>query len=316
MVIAKPKWFKRNNNGVFGIFGYPWQSIVYVLLIFSFALSAIFLEGLMTKLISMAFFCFLLIEGLIAYQKSLDERQVMRHAIVFRNAFWGIFIIFTIIQAFNYNLNPNYHFLGNMTYLTTLSNTLPPAITYNLNPENIFILTILPLIGGCLIAIVTYYQLDMGSENRISNKIVNNSKNMLIVRPKWFKRRNKSNYWIFDISWKGVAYILALILLILFVGSGNMIMALLSVLLLIFMAVNYLIAYQKSLDERQRFNHAIADKNAFLGFLAIFIIVQAILFTYNLNLEYVYLLIPLPIVVGFLMAVSTYYKLQREVLFI
>ncbi|HMK54199.1 MAG TPA: hypothetical protein VK444_05395, partial [Methanobacteriaceae archaeon] len=122
--------------------------------------------------------------------------------------------------------------------------------------------------------------------------------------------------WILDISWKGTIYILALILLILLVGSGDIMVALLSVLLLIFMAMNYLIAYQKSLDERQRINHAIAEKNAFWGILIVFIIIQAILLNYKLNLKDIYTLIPLPLIIGFLIAVVTYYKLQRELLFL
>lgn len=316
MVIAKPVWFKKNNTSAFGIINYPWQSVVYLLLIFSLSLCVIFSEGLITKLISIMLLYFLFIDGLYAYQKSLDERQIINNAIVYRNAFLGTFITFTIIQAINYNLNSDYHFLGNMTYFTTLSTTLPPAITYNLNPDNIFILTVLPLLVGCLMAILTYFQLDKCAENKIFNKIANHCNKMLIVKPKWFKRKNKSDYWILDISRKGAAYILVLLLLILLVGSGNMGIVLLSALLLIFMVMNYLIAYQKSLDERQGINHAIAERNAFWGILIVFITIQAILFNYNLNLKDVYMLIPLPLVIGFLTAFVTYYKLQRELLFL
>lgn len=315
MVFAKPIWFKKNNTEVFRILTYPWQSVVYTLLIFSLSLFVIFSEGLITKLITIILLYFLFIDGLLAYQKSLDERQIINHAIVYRNAFLATFLTFTILQAINYNLNPNYHFLGNMTYFTALSTNLPPAITYNLNLENIFILTILPIIVGCLMAILTYYQLDKRPESNIFYKIANNN-DMLIAKSKWFKRKNKSDYWILDISWKGAAYILVLLLLILFVGSGDIRIVLLSVLLLIIMAMNYLIAYQKSLDERQRINHAIAERNAFWGILIVFIIIQAILFNYNLNLKDIYLLIPLPLIIGFLTAFVTYYKLQGELLFL
>lgn len=317
MVIARHEWFKKKKSSEFKIFGYPWQSTACILSIFILAVCVILPENLMIKLIIILLFYFMSIDILFSYQKSLDERQRLNHAIVYRNAFLGIVITLILIQAINYNLNPNYQFIGNMTYLTTLSTPLPPAITYNLHPQNIIILTMLPLFVGLLTMIFTYYQQDKEIfKIKILDKITNNIRTVLIVRSKWFKRKNKSNYWILDIQWQGTVYILLMLLLILLLGGGGLKITMLVVIVLLFMIMNYLIVYQKSLDERQRLHHAIAERNAFWGILTAFIITQAILFNYNPNPKVIYLLIPLPAVFGFLVGVITYYKLQNEVLFL
>lgn len=315
MVITRYEWFKKKKTSDFKIFGYPWQSAACILSIFILALCVILPENLLVKLMAILMFYFMVIDILFAYQKSLDERQILNHAIVCRNAFLGIVITLILIQAINYNLNPNYQFMGNMTYFTTLSTPLPSAITYNLNPQNIIILTILPLLVGFLTMIFTSYQQSKG-KFIIMDKITGNIQNILLIQSKWFKRKNKSNYWILDIQWQGSIYILIMILLILLLGGGGLIITILLVIFLLFMTINYLIAYQKSLDERQQLHHAIAERNAFWGLLIALIITQSILFNYNQNLKFIYLLIPLPAVFGFLVGFISYYKLQNEVLFL
>jgi len=313
MIIVKHEWFKKKKTTDFEIFGYPWQSAMCILSIFILAVCIILPENPIIKLTIILLFYFIAIDSLIAYHKSLDERQQLQHANVFKNAFLGIVITLILIQAINYNLNPNYQFIGNMTYFTTLSTPLPPAITYNLNSLNIIILTILPLLVGLLTMIFTSYQQE--EKFKVMDKITN-IQNVLTVISKWFKRKNKSNYWILDIQWQGTIYILLMLSLILLLGGGGLKITMLVAIVLLFMIMNYLIAYQKSLDERQRLHHAIAERNAFWGILISFIVIQAILFNYNPDLKVTYFLIPLPAVFGFLVGVITYYKLQKELLFL
>jgi len=298
MVIAKSEWFKSKKTDSFKIIGYPWQSTACILSIFLLAIIVILPENLLTKTIIMELFYFLFIDSLIAYQKSLDERQMIHHAIVHRNAFLGMVIITTLIQLIPLN--------------------------YNLNLDNILNLIELLLVSGCLIAIITYYQLNKGKlKIKILHKIASNIN--IIAKSEWFKRKNKSNYWILDISWKGTAFILLLLLLdiplaYIYYIQGSIMIQIIATLLFIFLIIIYLIAFTNSFDERQRLNYAITYRNAFWGMIISFIliqpIIQPILSNYNLNSFDIFTLFTLPLFIGVLIAVVTYYKLQRELLFL
>lgn len=288
MVIAKSEWFKRKNTGNFRIFGYPQQGIAYLLLIFLLTAVVILPEDLLTKIIVLVLFLFLFVDCLMAYQKSLDERQLIYHAIVYRNVFLGIAITALII---------------------------PILLNYNPNYEIIFNLMGLVIFSGCLIAAVTYCQLN---KRRLKMNILWEID--LIERSKWFKRRNKNKYFILDISWKGIVLMSSIFLFKLFYWydiHGNIIIQIISTALFIFLTMIYLIAFAKSLDERQRLNYAITYRNAFWGMIISFIIIQSILFKYTLNSEEIfYLIIVMPLTIGFLIAIISYYKLQGELLWL
>jgi|GEM_PF-1440830 len=287
MVVAKPEWFKRRNRDGFRIFGYPQQGIVYLILISLITICAILPGDLLIKITLVTLFSFLFIDCLIAYQKSLDERQIIHHAIVYRNVFLGIAITAVMIPIF-LNYNPS---------------------------ETVFNLWGLLIFSGCLIAIVTYHQLNKG---KWKLKILERMD--IIARSKWFKRRNKNKYFILDISWNGIVLMSLIFLFKLFYWyniHGNILIQIISTALFIFLVIIYLIAFTRSFDERQKINYAITYRNAFWGMVISFIMIQSILFNYNLNSEEIfYLIVAMPITIGFLTAIITYYKLQGELLWL
>lgn len=292
MVIAKSEWFKRKNTGDFRIFGYPQQGIAYIILICLLTIGVILPEDLLTKIIVLVLFLFLFIDFLTAYQKSLDERQLIHHAIVYRNVFLGMAIISVVI---------------------------PIPLNYNPNQENIVYLIGLLLFSGCLIAVTTYCQLN---KRELKIKISHGKDNdiSIIKSSKWFKRQNKNKYFILDISRKGIVLMLLIFLFKLFYLydiHGNIIIQTVSTAFFIILIMIYLIAFTKSLDERQRMNYALTYRNAFWGMILSFIMIQSVIFKYNLNSEeIVSLTIVMPLTIGFLIAISSYYKLQGELLWL
>ena len=292
MAIAKSEWFKRKNTAKFRILGYPKQGIAYVLLVLLLTTGAILSGNFFIKIAVIVLFIFLFMDGLVAYQKSLDERQLIHHAIVYRNVFLGMALTSVII---------------------------PISLNYNPNHETIFNLIGLLLFSGCLIAIVTYCQLNKRNlKMKILQRITSNLN--IIAQSEWFKRKNKNRYFVLDISWKGIALMSLIFLFKLFYWyyiHGNIIIQTISTALFVILIIIYLIAFTRSLDERQRLNYAITYRNAFWGMIVAFIIIQSVLFKYNLNSEEIfYLIIVTPITIGFIIAMVTYYKLQGELLWL
>ena len=292
MVIAKSEWFKRKETDGFRIFGYPQQGIAYILLICLLTIGVILPEDLLTKIIVLVLFLFLVIDCLMAYQKSLDERQLIHHAIIYRNVFLGMAIISVMI---------------------------PIPLNYNQNHGNMLNLIGMLLLSGCLMAVVTHYQLNKQKPKMKISKGITSSIN-IIASSEWFKRQNKNNYFILDISWKGIALILLIFLFKLFYLyniHGNILIQVISTTLFLFLIMVYLVAFTQSFDERQRLNYAITYRNAFLGMIITFITIQSILFNYNLNSEEIFgLTIVIPLTIGFLIAIISYYKLQGELLWL
>ena len=137
MVIAKPEWFKRKNQGFLG-YQITWQGAVYLTVaIIVLLFGILFTESLIINLIATGLFLFLFMDALSASLKSLDERERMHSAIAMRNAAWGM-IITMIIMSIIFS-----SFSGIKANLSIL-----------------FIIT--ALIGG-IINVMTLYKLERGS---------------------------------------------------------------------------------------------------------------------------------------------------------
>ena len=137
MVIAKPAWFKRKNQGFLG-YQITWQGAVYLTVaIIGLLFGILFTENLIINLIATVLFLFLFMDALSASLKSLDERERMHSAIAMRNAAWGM-IITMIIMSIIFS-----SFSGIKANLSIL-----------------FIIT--ALIGG-IINVMTLYKLERGS---------------------------------------------------------------------------------------------------------------------------------------------------------
>ena len=136
MVITKPEWFK-SKKGDFWRLDIPWQGHVYMLLMFLLPFTLFLILPNDIKPINFIVFLFMVINFLIAYQKSFDERDKKIYTIAGSNAFWGIMLSFFVsvplLVIYNpilsmYNPNPNMAILfivtilvGVLTFVGTLA---------------------------------------------------------------------------------------------------------------------------------------------------------------------------------------------------
>lgn len=137
MVIAKPEWFKRRRGG-FWSYEMQWQGAVYMIITVSLLFVGISLpQNLINNIIFTAVFLFLLMDGIIASVKSLDEREQMQYAISMRNAAWGMIIAVVVLMI--------------------------AASNFNITKTDLYRLIMLAIFAGGMVGLITRYKLQKES---------------------------------------------------------------------------------------------------------------------------------------------------------
>ena len=138
MVIAKPEWFKRRRGG-FWSYEMQWQGAVYMIITVSWLFVGIIFipQNLINSIIFTAVFLFLIMDGIIASVKSLDEREQMQYAISMRNAAWGMIIAVVVLMITASNFNVTKTDLYKLIMLAILAGGMVGLITrYKLQKES------------------------------------------------------------------------------------------------------------------------------------------------------------------------------------
>ncbi len=109
---------------------------------------------------------------------------------------------------------------------------------------------------------------------------------MVIAKQEWFKSK-KGDFWRLDIPWQGYVYgliIISIPLIVPLILPNGLISSVIIIGLILFLLIDLIPAFYKSLDERDRTIYTISGNNSFWGMIAAFFLsIPISIYNPNLN---------------------------------